>query len=69
MHVNYLKNAINKKFTVIIERKNNNLYEGHTENYIKCYIETTQNLTSNQVVPVKITDLHNDGVMAEIISY
>lgn len=69
MQTKYLKNAINKKFTVIIERKQNNLYEGHTENYIKCYIETNQNLTPNQIISVEIEDLYNDGVKAKILSY
>jgi len=67
MFVSYINSCKNKNFTVIIERFNNGYYEGHTENYIKCYITPVNKLNQNQIVNVKIKSAYLDGAIAEII--
>ena len=67
MFINYINSCKNKKYHVIVERLNNGYYEGHTENYIKCYIKTDNQLDQNQIVNIKIKEQFNDGAIAEIV--
>ncbi len=67
MQNDYITSCRNKTFNVIVERKNGNYYEGHTENYIKCYIETEEKLLSNRIIKVKILQPYMDGAIAKIV--
>ena len=58
-----------KKYTVIIEREVDGYYEGHTENYIKCYIPNNINLCQNDTVVVQIEKIFNDGAVAKMVGY
>ena len=55
----------NKSGKVLVEEKNEKFYEGYTENYIKCYIET-DNLQIGEIVEVEIGEPFKDGVIAKV---
>jgi len=65
LNKNYIKKCINKEFTVLVEQHNGEYYIGHTENYLKCYIQ--EQCAINSFVKVKILKQYNDGVIAKII--
>jgi len=67
MQIEYINSCIGKTYTVIIEKLNNDFYEGHTENYIKCYIQTDNILNQNQVINVKIEKQYKDGAIATLV--
>lgn len=71
MHTKYINNCIGDIFNLIIEQKKDTskYYEGHTENYIKCYIESDKKIESNSKLLVKIVKPFEDGALAEIVSY
>ena len=52
---------------VLIEEKKGEFYIGHTENFIKIYIPETNKIRENEIYPVKLISLYNDGVIAEIV--
>ncbi len=53
----------NKYAKVLIEEKEGKTYTGYSENYIKCYIESRQDILG-KVVEVKIGHAFNDGARA-----
>ena len=69
MQQEYFKSCKDIISDLIIERKDDEsgLYEGHTENYIKCYVDSKETLKSNTLLKVKIKEPFKDGCMAEII--
>jgi len=71
MHGEYIKLCKDNVFTCIIEQKKlgSDYYEGHIENYIKCYIKSAENLSPNTKLRVKIIKQYLDGALAEIVSY
>lgn len=71
MHTDYIKKCKNCIFNLIIEQKKDGspYYEGHTENYIKCYIKSDKTLSSNTVLKVEILEPFQDGALAKIASY
>lgn len=71
MHENYINKCKNCIFELIVERKKDNseYYEGHTENYIKCYIKSEKDIPTNSLLKVKIIKPYLDGAIAEIANY
>lgn len=71
MHTEYIKKCKNHIFDMIIEQKkeSSEYYEGHTENYIKCYIKSDKNLEPNTLLRVEILEPFQDGALAKIASY
>lgn len=67
MQREYIENQAGNIYSVIIETLDNNYYVGHTENFIKCYIETNNPLKQNHVYKVEIKSFYKDGAIAEII--
>ena len=57
----------NKRGKVLVEEKEGEYYVGYTENYIKCYIPSKQDIT-NKIVEVKIKKPYLDGAVCKIIS-
>lgn len=55
---------IDKEVEVLIEEKQNNLYIGHTTNFIKVMIEAKKNLMKNEIVKVKVIKAYCDYVYA-----
>ena len=68
MQEEYITNLIGNEYEIIIETLDNNYYTGHTENFIKCYIENKSNLKQNEIYKVKIISFFKDGAIAEIIN-
>ena len=56
----------NNKVEVLVEEKIGDLYVGYSKNYIRCYIESKQDLI-NKVVDVKIKYPFRDGAYAKIM--
>lgn len=61
----YIKSCAKKIHTVLVEEKVNNYYVGHSENYIKCYINGACEL--NEFVDVKVLKPYEDGAICELI--
>ena len=55
----------NKHCKVLIEEKEDNLYIGYSENYIKCYLESRKDLLG-KVVEVKMGHEFKDGARARV---
>ena len=51
---------------VLFEERSGDFYVGHTPNYIKVYLPTREEL-HNQLRTVRITEIHADGVLAELV--
>lgn len=62
----YIKLSQKTPHSVLIEEKKGDYFIGHTENYIKCYIQEP-NLLLNTFVNVKIKSRYLDGAIAEVI--
>lgn len=59
--------AKNKKGKVLVEEKQGDFYVGYTENYIKCFISSKEDIT-NKIVDVKIKKTYLDGALCKIVS-
>ena len=62
----YRENLIGTTHAVLFEEPEDGLFAGHAPNYVKVYVEG-ENL-HNQIRKVKITALHNEGLLAIIES-
>ena len=63
----FYKSCIGKQFSVLVERKTgDNLYEGHTENYLPAEITSSEDI-SKQIVKVEITGINSEVVTGNII--
>ena len=52
---------------VLFEEPDGDLYTGHAPNYVRVWVESNENL-HNQVRTVKITAIHEEGVLGELVS-
>lgn len=52
---------------VLFEEPDGGLYTGHAPNYVRVWVESNENL-HNQVRTVKITAIHEEGVLGELVS-
>ena len=57
----------NKIGEVLFEDKEDEFYVGYTKNYIKCYLQSANDVT-NQVLDVKLKNSYADGAICEIDS-
>ncbi len=63
----FYKSCIGKQFSVLVERKTGeNLYEGHTENYLPAEIASSEDI-SKQIVKVGISGINGETVTGNII--
>lgn len=65
-----LKSAFDQKFvgttaTVLVEEKKNGLWQGYTPEYVRVHMDAP--LKSGQIVEVKLTKLHGDGLWGEVL--
>ncbi len=61
----YIKKSKKQVLTVLVEEKVDNYFVGHTENYIKCYIN--DNVEIDSFVEVKIEEPYKDGALAKVV--
>ena len=61
----YIKKSKKQVLTVLVEEKVDNYFVGHTENYIKCYID--DNVKIDSFVEVKIEEPYKDGALAKVV--
>jgi len=52
--------------TVLWEKQTGGIWSGLTDNYIKVYARSSEDLTS-QLLPVKLVEIRGDGVWGEVI--
>ena len=64
MNREYRESLIGSRQEVLFEESDGEFFTGHAPNYIKVYAPGES--LHNQVLPVKITGLHKDGVVGEI---
>ncbi len=63
----FLESFINREIEVLVEREiENGVYEGHTSNYIKVHIPSSEDI-SKKFVTVKISRIEKDYVYGDII--
>ena len=63
MRSSYLQKFLGRPLTVLVEDKNNNYYEGFSENYIKCYLDFEA--TPNTLLKVMPVCLYENGLMCK----
>ncbi len=59
--VNYAEKFIGETLNVLIEKNNNGLFSGKSENYLDVKIKTQQKLLQKEIYRVKIDTVNNDG--------
>ncbi len=64
---NFRQQFLGKTMTVLWEKQSNGVWSGLTDNYIKVYTKSNEDLT-NKLLPVKLVELFNrDGVWGEVV--
>jgi len=65
---NFSRQFLGKTMPVLWEKQSGNgIWSGHTDNYIKVYTRSDEDLT-NKLLPVKLAELFNqDGMWGDII--
>jgi len=58
---NFSQRFLGKTMTVLWEKRSNGLWSGHTDNYIKVYTKSGEDLT-NKLLPVKLEEVRDDRV-------
>jgi len=58
---NFGQRFLGRTVTVLWEKRSNGLWSGHTDNYIKVYTKSSQDL-ANKLLPVKLVEVRDDGV-------
>jgi len=52
---------------VLWEKQSGGIWSGHTDNYIKVYTRSDEDLT-NQLLPIKLVEVYGDGVWGEVVA-
>ncbi|MDD4816087.1 MAG: tRNA (N(6)-L-threonylcarbamoyladenosine(37)-C(2))-methylthiotransferase MtaB [Clostridia bacterium] len=63
---NYNKKQIGKTLSVIVEEKNGTFYVGHSENYVKVFVDDLKEMPYN-IIRVKIKGRNKDGVIGGLL--
>ena len=61
---NFRQRFPGKTMPVLWEKQTNGIWSGLTDNYIKVYTRSNEDLT-NKLLPVKLTEVRGDGVWGE----
>ena len=64
MSLAYRENLVGTKASVLFEEPEGEYFVGHTPNYVKVYVKGEE--LHNTILPVEITNVHADGVLAHI---
>ncbi len=68
--LDYRRQFLNRNMTVLIEthvndKENNYYWQGHTDNYIKVMVKSSQNL-KNQLISLKLKKITKDSLLADL---
>ncbi len=63
LKASYLTSRIGKEESVLFEELSDGFWTGYAKNYTRIYLKSAKDL-KNTVLDVKITSLHNDGLLA-----
>lgn len=63
MSAAYRQALVGSTLPVLFEEADGEFYTGHTPNYMKVYVKAAD--LHNRILPVRITGLHNDGLLGE----
>ena len=63
---NFSQRFLGKTMPVLWEKRTDGFWSGLTDNYIKVYTKSDKDLT-NKLLPVKLVEVREDGVWAEIV--
>ncbi len=63
---NFRRRFLGKTMPVLWEQKSKGIWSGLTDNYIRVYTRSDDNLT-NQLLPVKLGSIYKDGVWGEVV--
>jgi len=63
---NFSQRFLGKTMMVLWEKQTDGLWSGLTDNYIKVYTRSSEDLT-NKLLPVKLVEVRGDGVWGEVI--
>ena len=58
---NFSQQFLGKVMPVLWERQSDGIWSGHTDNYIRVYTRSDEDLT-NQLLPLKLAEIYRDGV-------
>jgi threonylcarbamoyladenosine tRNA methylthiotransferase MtaB len=58
---NFSQRFLGRAMPVLFEQQSNGVWSGHTDNYIKVYTKSSDDLT-NKLLPVKLMEIRGDGV-------
>jgi threonylcarbamoyladenosine tRNA methylthiotransferase MtaB len=61
---NFSRRFLGKTMPVLWEKRSDGIWSGHSDNYIKVYTRSSQDLT-NQLLPTKLGKISGDGVWGE----
>jgi len=62
---NFSQRFLGKTMPVLWEKQSDGIWSGHTDNYIKVYTRSSDDLT-NTLLPVKLVEVSGDGVWGEV---
>lgn len=63
---NFSQQFLGKTVPVLWEKQSDGIWSGHTDNYIKVYTTSDENLT-NKLLPVKLVEVRGGGVWGEVV--
>ena len=63
---NFSRQFLGRTMPVLWEKQTGGIWSGLTDNYIKVYARSSEDLT-NKLVPVKLVEIRGDGVWGEVI--
>ncbi len=63
---NFSQRFLGKVMPVLWEKRSADIWSGHTDNYIKVYTRSDEDLT-NQLLPLKLVEVYGDGVWGEMV--
>jgi len=61
---NFSQRFLGKTMPVLWEKQSDGIWSGHTDNYIKVYTRSDEDLT-NKLLPLKLMEVYGDGVWGE----
>jgi len=63
---NFSQQFLGKTVPALWEKQSDGIWSGHTDNYIKVYTTSDENLT-NKLLPVKLVEVRGGGVWGEVV--